>query len=652
MASTRDILSEDNKTLRVVQQEPKDESDKVVEALGLGVVKAVVVLADGHQAAAADPLQPRLMQLLGRGLLRAVREAQALCVVRAGFDGLLGSVLADSGRGMQVLGVAPSGRVVVPGDEKDAEAEAVPPVPGLTHLLLTPAGPWGSELRAKIDISAALAGPQAALLVVVGGGDNLMIEVRQAVRYRWPVLVVKGSGPGADALARQWTADTADGDDPVVAEILADGNLTCVALGEKVSEAVETMTRQVLRGTGGESVLRQAWRRFGAIDAAANKQQKDFMSAQLRIVTLGVVAVLLSIVYSMLPTPPEDSRIALGLVDWLRKLLGFTLIVVPIGISVLIAITNRFKPGKRWVLLRSAAEAIKREIYRYRLRASGYTADDTREKKLAEAVEDITRRLARTEANTTALPVYTGPIPPENTASPRDDGMSLLSTDQYVGLRLEDQLAFYRKKTVKLEKDLSRLQAYVLLAGALGTLLAALGGGWVIWIALTTALASAVMTYLGYRQTESTLTGYNQTATDLDNILSWWTSLEPEEQALRKNIETLATHTEQVLADELAGWTQRMTDALEKLRETQAQKDAAKREVEAQEAQDRVTKAVLAAKAAEMVPENGPEARPAADAAGDAGKADGKTGAEEDPVKPDEQTGVEEVPGKPDDKAP
>lgn len=595
MPSTQEILNEDSKTMRVVQQEPADKLAQCVEALAVGDLKSVVVLADGQQN--VDPaLKPRLMQLLGRGLLRAVREAQALCVVRAGFDGLLGTVLADSGRGVQVLGVAPGGRVVVPGEELDAEADAVPPVPGLTHLLLTTAGPWGSELRTKIDVAVALAGPKPGVLVVVGGGDDLMFEVRQAVRHRWPVLVVKGSGSAADALVAQWESGTATDDDPVVAEILADGNLTCIALGERVGEAVETMTRQVLRGTGGESVLRQAWRRFAAIDEAANRQQKDFMSTQERILYMGVLAVLLSIVYSQLPAPPEDPLAVWQFLDWARWLLGYVLIVVPIGISLLIAVTNRFKPGKRWVLMRSASEGIKREIYRYRLRATGYTADDTREKKLAEAVEDITRRLSRTEANTMALPIYKGPVPPVNTASPRDDGMSLLSTDQYVALRLEDQLGFYRRKTVTLEKDLSRLQIYVLLAGAAGTLLAALGGHFVIWIALTTAVASAAMTYLSYRQTESTLTVYNQTATDLDNILSWWTSLEPEEQSLRENIEALATHTEQVLAEELAGWTQRMTDALEKLRETQAEKDEAKRAAAAQEEQDREAKALLAAK--------------------------------------------------------
>jgi len=74
MASTREVLSDDNKTLRVVQQEPADKPAALVETLAVGPVKSVVVLADGQQNIDAA-LKPRLIQLLGRGLLRAVREA-------------------------------------------------------------------------------------------------------------------------------------------------------------------------------------------------------------------------------------------------------------------------------------------------------------------------------------------------------------------------------------------------------------------------------------------------------------------------------------------------------------------------------------------------------------------------------------------------
>lgn len=72
MASTGEVLSDDNKTLRVVQQEPADNPAELVETLAFGSVKSVVVLADGQQKIDAV-LKPRLIQLLVRGLLRAVR---------------------------------------------------------------------------------------------------------------------------------------------------------------------------------------------------------------------------------------------------------------------------------------------------------------------------------------------------------------------------------------------------------------------------------------------------------------------------------------------------------------------------------------------------------------------------------------------------
>ena len=580
MAIKSEILADDGRPIRLVQTEPTDKPEALAAALGIAGVGAVVVMAGGDDEA-DEILRPRLVQLVGRGLVRAARDANALCIARGGAGGvasLVGRAVADIDNPPPLLGVAPALQLRLPGQPAEGDDQRQPLTPGLSHLLLTAGAEWGAELRSKIEVAQALAAGKPVMMVVIGGGVGTAAEVLQAVRRRWAVLLVKRSGGAADDLARQWEAREADHDDPVVAEILADGNLTCITLGERVGDAVETLAHQVLRQSGGESVLRQAWRRFAAIDSAAVRQQTDFMEAQWRILALGVLAVFLAIVHLLLkdagvqgaPGTPGTAGVPgsadLGVAGLLYKALGYILIALPIGTSVLIAATNRFKPGKRWILLRSAAESIKREIYRYRLRSDAYGSDATREKNLSKAIEDITRRLARTEANTTALPVYTGPIPPPNAASARDDGLSFLGTDQYVRMRLEDQLAFYRRKTVTLEAQLQRLQYAVLGAGAAGTLLAALGDSWVIWITLTTALGAAFMSFLSYRQIETTLVGYNQTATDLDNLLSWWTSLQPEEQSLRDNVEALASHTEQVLSDELAGWTQRMTDALEKLR--------------------------------------------------------------------------------------
>jgi hypothetical protein len=263
--------------------------------------------------------------------------------------------------------------------------------------------------------------------------------------------------------------------------------------------------------------------------------------------------------------------------------LHFLVIIAPIALSVLIGWTNRFHHGKRWILTRQAAEAIKREIFQFRTGATPYRDESTREKDLAKAIEDVTRRLARSEANTTALPIYSGPIPPLYAAGEGDDGMSPLAPDRYIEVRLDDQLRFFRKKAVTLDTLLERLQWGILGAGGLGTLLAAIDFD--LWVTLTTAVAAALGAYLSYRGVDSTLTNYNQTAIDLENIKGWWTALRPDEQGDPANVDALVQHTEEVLATEISGWTQRMQDALSNLRKDQ-EKEADDRKPREKQADD------------------------------------------------------------------
>src|SRR6185369_17195084 len=148
-----------------------------------------------------------------------------------------------------------------------------------------------------------------------------------------------------------------------------------------------------------------------------------------------------------------------------------------------------------------------------------------------------------------------------------DDGFSYLTPDRYVEVRLGDQLNYFKKKAVKLEKVLKALYWSTFLVGGVGTYLAAVNQQ--VWIALTTAVVAAIGTYLGFSQTENTLTKYNQAATDLANVRTWWNALSAEEQALQQNIDSLVEHTEQVLQSELDGWVQQMQNALAELRKGQ-----------------------------------------------------------------------------------
>ena len=104
--------------------------------------------------------------------------------------------------------------------------------------------------------------------------------------------------------------------------------------------------------------------------------------------------------------------------------LYYAVLVIPIVVSVAIAGGNRFKPGSKWLLMRAAAESVKREIFRYRTRSGDYRHAD-RDSVLALRIEDVTRRLAFTEVNTLALTPYPGLVPPV-TAGFVDDGLSAL----------------------------------------------------------------------------------------------------------------------------------------------------------------------------------------------------------------------------------
>jgi len=187
--------------------------------------------------------------------------------------------------------------------------------------------------------------------------------------------------------------------------------------------------------------------------------------------------------------------------------------------------------------------------------------------KLARRLKAITKQLMQTEVNVAGFEPYKGPIPPPYGAAPNDKGMGFLTPDQYIKFRLEDQLNYYRRKVEQMEKKSRRYQWYIYLSGGLGTLLAALG--FELWIALTTAVAGALTTFLEFRQLESTVMNYNQAATDLDNIKSWWVALSAEDQTNPQNRDKLVDYTENTLQREYSGWVQQMQDMLDTLQEEQ-----------------------------------------------------------------------------------
>ncbi|MEN3330974.1 MAG: hypothetical protein V7641_339 [Blastocatellia bacterium] len=538
---------------------------EMVAALDLKPYKAIILILGGA-GSMDEKLIPRLTQLFGRGIARAAAETSAVIIdggTQAGVMALMGEGVAGRGYKTSLVGVAPAGLVAYPGDS----AAGVPLEPHHSHFVLVEGNAWGSETTTMYDLAGALTATAPGVAIVAGGGAIASDEVLRAVRHNLPLIVIEGSGGLADEIA-DWKKRAALPDDPLMAEIIAEGEIHLHPL----SHSVKGIERLIIRELGVDHVLIQAWENFADYDFNATLQQKRFDRLQLAILVLGLVATALAIgqqVYA-----PKDANGKLMRVDVNgARLLGWwsvhqLLIIIPILLTVLVTAANRFKQGSKWLLLRASAEAIKREIYRYRARAMYYKEDA--EQQLSQRVEDITRRTMRTEVNTSALSPYDkakGFPPYMNAAAGGDDGFSYLTPDRYVDLRLGDQLNYFHRRAVKLERELKALYWLTFIIGGAGAYLAAIEQQ--AWIALTTAIVAALGTYLAYRQTESSLMKYNQMATDLANVKAWWTALSAEEQARPQHIDSLVEHTEQALQSESDGWVQQMQNALAALRKDQ-----------------------------------------------------------------------------------
>jgi hypothetical protein len=316
--------------------------------------------------------------------------------------------------------------------------------------------------------------------------------------------------------------------------------------------------------------LEQAWKLFALYDDNAKHQQKNSNRFQLWILILGVLSTILVLSQTqwIKDTVPEKSL--------LYKAFQWAIIIMPIAISVLVAASNRFKSGNKWVLLRAGAEAIKREIYKYRILTGIYVKQPEDEFKykeeLVNKISQLNTQLMQTEVNLAALKPYpeTGPIPPEMYgASDKDDGFSFLPPEGYLKIRLGDQVNYYQSKVRKLGMRLKILQWLIYIIGGLGTLLAAVGLE--LWVALTTTIVGTFSTYMEYQQTENSLMIYNQAATSLTNIQAWWTALPDKKRKDPENIKKLVDNTEKVFQTELKGWVQQMEDALAELQEKQTE---------------------------------------------------------------------------------
>jgi hypothetical protein len=205
------------------------------EALGIATPAPVVLISGG--ADTFDPaIAPKLTQLICRGLIRAGQAAGAVFIdggTDAGVMALIGRAAGATAEPMPLIGVAPEA-LIQPPDILPVEAAGgrVALAPNHTHFVLTPGEAWGAETPVMFDLAQAIAGKLPVIVVMIGDGPVALSEILHAVRRHWRVLITEGSKGAADELLAQWTAKVAKDDDPLIAEVLADGDLCAFPIGD------------------------------------------------------------------------------------------------------------------------------------------------------------------------------------------------------------------------------------------------------------------------------------------------------------------------------------------------------------------------------------------------------------------------------------
>jgi hypothetical protein len=291
-------------------------------------------------------------------------------------------------------------------------------------------------------------------------------------------------------------------------------------------------------------MLKKAWCHFSSYDSEARRLQTSAIRLQRWIIGLGIVATGLAVLFTQVSGLGQEA------VHW-------GLILIPVTIAFLVGWNSRRAVGKRWIIFRAAAESVKAETFRYRMRVEPYQVDAIRQETLRDRLEVIIKELVSTEAASGNLSPASGAGPP-----PSVDAASLrdLDAERYVQHRTVDQTAYYHGRVREKIWRRDGLQALTVAMGGAGTVLAA--SHVEPLVALTSAAGAGAAAYLTARQHEGDILVYNQTAVDLEAAYLTWVASGPF-RSRPDVVARLVERTEEILSDEVGGWARRMARALE-----------------------------------------------------------------------------------------
>ncbi|MGA7194157.1 MAG: SLATT domain-containing protein [Anaerolineales bacterium] len=298
-------------------------------------------------------------------------------------------------------------------------------------------------------------------------------------------------------------------------------------------------------------ILKLAWERYSQYDAFAVKRNGSQLRLRRWVAIIGVAATLFAIIVQIYGFRSND------ILSWVFKVL---LILAPISGSILAAFGTKFYGGGDWLTLRAGAEEILKEIYHFRT-----ILQDRPDRRayLENRLQEIQRQVYRGMNGEIVMQPYEGKLPPYYYSNDpySDPGFKDLDGQEYFKYRLQNQLGYHTYRVNKYQRERIRLQWFILAAGGAGAFLAALGGGFSLWVALTASTTTALIGWQELRNLDATVRNYSKVILELTIISDHWNNLGLEERT-DSEFYQMVQSTESILWSQNVEYIKSMQEAL------------------------------------------------------------------------------------------
>eukprot|EP00927_Polykrikos_kofoidii_P050174 TRINITY_DN44099_c0_g1_i1.p1 TRINITY_DN44099_c0_g1~~TRINITY_DN44099_c0_g1_i1.p1 ORF type:complete len:852 (+),score=139.59 TRINITY_DN44099_c0_g1_i1:98-2557(+) len=129
-----------------------------------------------------------------------------------------------------------------------------------------------------------------------------------------------------------------------------------------------------------------------------------------------------------------------------------------------------------------------------------------------------------------------------------DDGISILSAEQYIAVRVQPMLSDFKRRAPWLNRALCCAQSLTVLLTTMNAALATLQGQ--AWIPVVVSVISSLQSLMDFHLIQARLQAVNKAAKTLQNLLIWWEGLSLVEKRYPENKENLVQTCESVVSAE------------------------------------------------------------------------------------------------------